>query len=89
MERSRSTPRRTIAVVGGRGGPDTEREGARVRYYGTPKDVGHGELVRLEQALRSGGIDRVVLRTRWNAHTVTARIRRLCRGLGIPISFER
>jgi hypothetical protein len=89
MDRSRSTPSRNVAVVGGRGGADTERAGTRVRHYGSPKDVGHGELVRLEHALRSGGIDQVVLRTRWNAHTVTARIRRLCRVLGIPVTFAR
>ena len=71
------------ATVGLRG------EASEVRYFGSAHDVGRGELVRLEQALRAGGIDRVVIRTRWNSHTVTVRIRRVCRTLGVPVEFAR
>ena len=60
-----------------------------LRYFGSGRDVGRGELVRLEQALRAGGIDRVVIRTRWNGHSATSRIRRVCRVLGVPIEFVR
>ena len=54
-----------IAIVGGLGGGRTHHDDPGVRRFGSPHDVGRGELVRLEQALRAGGIDRVVLRTRW------------------------
>ena len=72
-----------VAVVGGLGHAPTG-DYHQTRYYGSPRDRGRGELVRLEQALRAGGIDRVVIRTRWNSHSATTRIRRVCRALGIP-----
>lgn len=78
-----------VAVVGGLGDASVHDATGRVRYFGSAHDVGRGELVRLEQALRSGGIDRVVIRTRWNSHTVTVRIRRVCRTLGVPVEFAR
>ena len=78
-----------VAVVGGLGREAVRYDHPGVRYFGSPRDVGRGELVRLEQALRAGAIDRVVLRTRWNAHTSINRIRRVCKALGIPCRFAR
>lgn len=78
-----------LAIVGGLGDARAEDVPGRVRYFGSARDVGRGELVRLEQALRAGGIDRVIIRTRWNSHTATARIRRVCRTLGVPVEFAR
>lgn len=72
-----------VAVVGGLGRA-TAADGSETRRYGSPRDVGRGELVRLERALRAGGLDRVVIHTRWNSHSATARIRRVCRTLGVP-----
>ena len=78
-----------LAIVGGLGDPPPGCATGRARYLGSAHDVGRGELVRLEQALRAGGIDRVIIRTRWNSHTATARIRRVCRTLGVPVEFAR
>lgn len=76
-------------MVGGLGDASGRDAAGRVRYFGSAHDVGRGELVRLEQALRAGGIDRVIIRTRWNSHSVTTRIRRVCRSLGVPVEFMR
>ncbi len=84
---ARRAPR--VAVVGGLGREAARYDHPGVRYFGSPGDVGRGELVRLEHALRAGGIGRVVLRTRWNAHTSINRIRRVCKTLGIPVTFAR
>ncbi|TAK27426.1 MAG: hypothetical protein EPO40_17560 [Myxococcaceae bacterium] len=78
-----------LAVVGGLGDARAQDAAKRVRYFGSARDVGRGELVRLERALRAGGIDPVIIRTRWNGHSVTVRIRRVCRTLGIPVEFAR
>jgi hypothetical protein len=78
-----------VAIVGGLGTASARDVAGRARYFGSARDVGRGELVRLEQALRAGGIDRVVIRTRWNSHAVTARIRRVCRTLGVPVELVR
>lgn len=53
----------------------------RARRYG-----GNGELRRLESALRAGALDRVVILARWNAHSATVRVRRLCKGRGVPVT---
>lgn len=82
------TRRPRIAVVGGLGLAPNGADDVGVRYFGSPRDAGRGELVRLEQSLRAGGVDRVVIRTRWNSHSATVRIRRLCRTLGVPVEFE-
>lgn len=80
------TRRPRIVVVGGLGRANGAFD-VDVRYFGSPHDAGRGELVRLEQSLRAGGVDRVVIRTRWNSHSATVRIRRLCRTLGVPVEF--
>lgn len=74
-----------LAVLGGDGRfrpdryPDHDVRIFRARRFG-----GNGELRRLEQALRSGGIDRLLLLARWNGHSATGRVLRLCRLLDVP-----
>lgn len=48
---------------------------------------GNGELRRLLSALRAGAIDLVVILARWNGHSATARVRRLCRSRGVPVTL--
>lgn len=80
--------RHTIALVGGNGRDAAHLfPHAKVRTFPSPKNGGNGVLKRLEAALRSGTIDEVVLVTRRSAHSVTRRVRRLCRMLGIPVSY--
>ncbi len=81
--------RPTVAIVGGLGRAPEGTDTRRIRYYGSPNDVGRGELVRLEGALRAGSIDRVVIHVRWNSHSATGRIRRVCRTLGVPVALAR
>ena len=77
-----------LAVLGGDGRfrpdgfPDHEVRIFRGRRFG-----GNGELRRLEQSLRSGGIDRLLLLARWNSHSATGRVLRLCRLLGVPFEI--
>lgn len=78
-----------VAVLGGLGEAASRDATGQMRYFGSAHDVGRGELVRLEQALRAGGIGRVIIRTRWNGHSATKRIRRVCRTLGVPVEFAR
>lgn len=78
-----------VAVLGGLGEAASRDATGQMRYFGSAHDVGRGELVRLEQALRAGGIGRVIIRTRWNGHSATTRIRRVCRTLGVPVEFAR
>lgn len=55
-----------------------------VRFYGSPRDAGSGQLKSLEQALKAGSIDEVYMLTRWNGHGTTKHVRRLCKERGIP-----
>lgn len=73
-------------MLGGDGRFDTSRlPGCRVRVYKARRYGGNGEQSRLVRSLKSGGVDRLVILARWNAHCVTEPIRRLCSRLGIPI----
>lgn len=55
-----------------------------VRFFGSPRDTGLGDLKRLEAAIKAGSIDQVYMQTRWNGHTTTQTITRLCKDRGIP-----
>lgn len=85
---NKSQPRKRIAVFGGDGRrhPYAESQGD-VRYFPSPGNGGNGGVKRLEESLKSGGIELVLVLTRWNGHSATKRIRRLCAQLGVP--FER
>lgn len=81
---------RRIAVLGGDGRPHARADvQCDVRYFPSSGNGGNGGARRLESALRAGGIDLVLILTRWNGHEVTRRIRRLCRQLGVPVEISR
>ena len=77
-----------VAVLGG-----DARQQRRWSELGTPvffqgqRFGGNGQLRRLESALRSGTIDQVVILARWNGHSATAKVRRLCRSRGVPVTL--
>ncbi|MDP3274806.1 MAG: hypothetical protein Q8Q09_06380 [Deltaproteobacteria bacterium] len=85
MSAMREPGRERVAIVGGDGRRrSTQREPCEYRYFMSPHNGGRGELVRFEQALRCGGIDRVVILVRWNAHSAIHKIKRLCKAQGVP-----
>ena len=78
------TPR--VAVLGGDGRFDRRSlPGCRVRVYEARRYGGNGPLRRLERSIRAGGVDQVRILARWNGHSATTRILRLCRQLDIPV----
>lgn len=80
------TDRVRVAVLGGDGRFRPESlAGCRVRVFPARRYAGNRSLRSLEESLRSGGVDRVVVLARWNGHAATTRIRRLCRKLGVPV----
>lgn len=74
------------AVLGGDGRdcPDIP-DGARI--YRSSRSGGDGELRRLLAALRAGAIERVLILARWNGHSATAAVQKLCRRLGIRVEM--
>ena len=85
---SQSQSRRRIAVFGGDGRPHPYAESlGDVRYFQSRGNGGNGGVKKLMASLRAGGIDLVLVLTRWNGHAGTERIRRLCAQLGIPSQF--
>jgi hypothetical protein len=74
----------TVAVIGGDGRP-MQGVDAGARRYASPGDGGNGELRRLEAALRAGSIDRMIILARWNSHSATRKLRRLCKRLRIEV----
>ena len=83
-----SQPRRRIAVFGGDGRPHLYAESqGEVRYFQSRGNGGNGGVKQLEASLRAGGIDLVLVLTKWNGHGATKHIRRLCAQLGVPSQF--
>ncbi|WIA20944.1 hypothetical protein OEZ85_005284 [Tetradesmus obliquus] len=84
-----AAPRKVVAFVGGRALKPSDRKtlppDAEVRFFGSPRDTGRGELQRLEAAIKAGTIDEVYMPTRWNSHTTTQLVTRLCKDRGIPV----
>ena len=58
-------------------------------FFRAQRSGGNGELRRLESALRAGSIDHVAILTRWNGHSATTKIRRLCRSRGVAVTLIR
>lgn len=74
-----------VAVLGGDGRfRADDLLNCHVRVFPARRYGGNGPVRRLEQALRAGGFDRVLVLARWNGHSATGRVLRLCRQLGIP-----
>eukprot|EP00775_Hariotina_reticulata_P006194 gene6194-6430_t len=78
-----------IAFVGGRNLKRSHMKmlppGAEVRHFGSARDVGEGEIKSLEACIKAGSVDEVYMMTRWNSHTTTQYISRLCKRLDIPV----
>ncbi len=75
-----------VAVLGGDGRPVSGvPRGARI--FRAQGSAGNGELRRLLRALRSGSIAKLIILARWNAHSATAAVTRLCRQRGILIEM--
>lgn len=82
------TPFRRVAILGG----DARQEGRWLElgtpvYFQARRFGGNGELRRLERALRAGTIDHVVILIRWNGHSATEKVRRLCRSRRVPVTL--
>ena len=75
-----------VAVFGGDGRHSArwEKRGE-VRYFPSSGNGGNAGARRLEQAVRTGGVDLVVILIRWNGHPGTKRIRDLCSSLRVPV----
>ncbi len=84
-----AAPRR-VAIVGG-DGRQSDRWAAwgETVHFQARGDGGNGEQRRLLSALRSGKITRVVILARWNCHSVTISVRKLCKKLAIPVEILR
>jgi len=77
-----------IAVLGGDGRFRASRlPGAQVTVYKARRYGGNGALRRLLDSIRAGGVDRVIVLTRWNDHSGTGHLRALCATLGIPVEL--
>lgn len=78
-----------IAVLGGDGRFRLPEflDGAYTLFKST-RYGGNGEARRLEAGLRSGSFDKVILMVRWNSHSVTRHIKRLCKQLGVPVEVR-
>lgn len=75
-----------VAVIGGDG---RLRPGLvkapKVTVFKSPRDGGNGDARRLEAALRKGSFGTLIVLTRWNSHSTTRKLRRLCKRLGVDI----
>lgn len=86
------TTSRRIAILGGDGKHrECERWAAHgsVVHFPARGDGGNGGLRRLKTALRAGGIDHVVILSRWNSHSATVAVRRVCKLYAISVEIVR
>lgn len=84
-----AAPRR-VAILGG-DGRQSDRWAAwgETVHFQARGDGGNSELRRLLSALRSGKIGLVVILARWNGHSATAAVRKLCKKHGIRVEVVR
>lgn len=79
-----------VAVFGGDGRPRPGLVDApEIVTYPSAGYGGNGAVRRLEAALRAGTIGTLVILSRWNGHSATRKLRRLCKQLGIRIVIVR
>jgi hypothetical protein len=75
-----------VAVVGGDGRFRPEQlPGAEVRIFLARRYGGNRGLRDLVAAVQAGGVDRVVVLARWNSHSTTCRVLRVCRRRRVPV----
>lgn len=69
-------PPAAVAYVGGRELKPADARmlppGVDVRFFGSPQDMGRGELKRLLDCIKAGGVDHVYMLTRFNGHSARA-----------------
>ncbi len=75
---------RRVAVYGGDGRQEERFELPNAVFFMSSRFGGNGELRRFENALRAGMIGEVIILRKWNGHSGTSKVRRLCRQLGVP-----
>lgn len=75
---------RRVAVYGGDARQIERWGGAGFVFFESSRHGGNGELRRIEDALRSGRIAEVIILRKWNGHSGTMKVRKLCRRLGVP-----
>jgi hypothetical protein len=56
-----------------------------VRFFGSGKDTGQGDMNRLAACIKAGSIDEVYMITRWNGHITTKTVNALCKTHKIPV----
>jgi hypothetical protein len=85
--------RHTVAVVGGHRKDLARHErrfpNSRVRHFPSRRNAGVGSQRSLCDALRGGGIDSVVILTRFVGHSQTTKLRARCKALGVPVEMSR
>lgn len=75
-----------VAILGG-----DARQAGRWPEFKAPlffmacRDGGNGELRRLLATLRAKSVDLVIILARWNAHSATNQVQRLCRRIGVRV----
>jgi hypothetical protein len=70
------------AILGGN--PTRSRPIDGTEHYGSPGDQGSGDVRRLVDAIRKGGIERVFVLSRWGSHGATAKVKEACRNHKVP-----
>ena len=73
-----------VAVYGGDGRQEEHFQLPNAVFFQSSRFGGNGELRRFEHALRAGRIGEVIILRKWNGHSGTTKVRRLCRQLGVP-----
>jgi hypothetical protein len=59
-----------------------------VRFFQSRRGGGNGELRRLVATVRSRSVDLVVVLARWNGHSASRKLRRVCRRYGVEFVLE-
>lgn len=77
-----------IAVLGGDGRiVRGHRWPRKPRVYPSSRRSGARAVDRLEQSIRAGGTDRVIILARFVGHSATRRIRRVCAQAGVAVEL--
>lgn len=61
--------------------------GARVKHYLSRGDGGRAGGEQLKASVRAGGVDGLVIVSRFNGHSVANGMRQLCQRMGIPVAI--
>ena len=75
-----------VAIFGGDGRcPEKYVQAPEIVVFKSRRDGGNGPAKRLEKALRAGRFGTLVILTRWNGHSMTRKLRKLCAKLGVRV----